>query len=85
MDISDEERVLGIDFGDGVWKAYPVRVLLRRRRALEDRTNGKVRRLFCHGEQSTYVLDEDGRPVPALNSLWRNWLRFHPDTLVYAG
>jgi hypothetical protein len=79
-----KERILGLAV-DGKYKAYPfIELNKNNKNIFEDRVNGK--RFSIHWnkkQQSGYLLDDDGKMIPIVQSYWFAWYAFHPETDIF--
>jgi len=81
--IDDKARVLGLYFGDGHYKAYPLEALERAGGEVTDTVNGRTVTVRYENEQSGTVVDAGGQPVRAVHAYWFAWYAFHPDTELF--
>lgn len=81
--IDDKARVLGLYFGDGHYKAYPLEALEKAGGEVTDTVNGRTVTVRYENEHSGTVTDADGRPVRAVHAYWFAWYAFHPETALY--
>lgn len=78
-----KEWVVGIEI-EGVSKAYPFIQLKKVDSPIRDQFNGRVITIEFNGQaRSASVMDEAGKPLPAVMGFWFAWSTFHPDTHVY--
>jgi hypothetical protein len=78
-----KERVIGFEV-DGQFKAYPFSELSKVESPLQDRFAGQdVFVFFDAATRSGEIRDNDGKPLPSVNSFWFAWYAFHQDTDVF--
>lgn len=81
--LDDKARVLGVYFGDGHYKAYPLKAVKEAGGEVTDTVNGRTVTVRHENEQSGTVTDADGRPVRAVHAYWFAWYAFHPETELF--
>lgn len=81
--IGDKARVIGINFGDGHYKAYPLKALKRAGGSITDTVNGRTVVVRYENDYSASAVTPEGKPVRAIPTYWFAWYAFHPATELY--
>lgn len=79
-----KEMIIGIT-ENGKSKAYPFSELEKTGKiSIKDNLNGKILEIRYDSEsKSAEILDENGKPIPAITNFWFAWFAFNPDTEIY--
>ena len=79
-----KEKVLGLAV-NGVYKAYPFVELNKTNLPIfTDTVNEKLFSIHWNKkQQSGYLMDENGKMTPIVQSYWFAWYAFHPETAVF--
>lgn len=81
--LGNMDRVVGIEVA-GIHKAYPFRVLEKRKQPLRDTIGDQeVLVRFDAKSDSAFVTDAKDRIIPSITLFWFAWLDFYPATQVY--
>ena len=79
-----KEQVLGVNLS-GISKAYPfIKLRAYDEQCFTDKIADQTIRIeWDDANNSAWITDADGEPLPSLTSFWFAWFTFHPQTQIF--
>lgn len=79
-----KEQVLGVNLS-GISKAYPfIKLRAYDKQCFTDKIADQTIRIeWDDANNSAWITDADGEPLPSLTSFWFAWFTFHPQTQIF--